>query len=242
MRTLPSGHTVIRADQFDPDCWQLPELTELCQNNDEGRATNYMSVIARVRQRPSCTNDNTPAGDNDAAFTRSRRPRQQTTSNGDGLTSSHSTNPPTSPPRLKSGNQTHGAFQHHERDIWTSSRCDLSRRGSTVWNTVDAHCMLYVRCAAFFDTLSRKFLMLIPTGRSENIRLALRRREQREMKNKKSNVANLLEAQQVRGKSPTERQPWNPVEEDSEGLRSSTDCDPEGRQRSDVLRMCGNRR
>ena len=36
-----------------------------------------------------------------------------------------------------------------------------------------AHCMRYVRCAAFFDTLSRELLMLIPTGRSEDIRLAL---------------------------------------------------------------------
>ena len=35
LRTLQSGHTVIRADQFDPDGWQLPEITELCQNNDE---------------------------------------------------------------------------------------------------------------------------------------------------------------------------------------------------------------
>ena len=41
LRTLQSGHTVIRADQFDPDGWQLPEITELCQNNDQGRATNY---------------------------------------------------------------------------------------------------------------------------------------------------------------------------------------------------------
>ena len=36
--------------------------------------------------------------------------------------------------------------------------------------------------------------------------------------------------------SLTERQPGNPVEEGSERLRSSTDCDPEGRQRCDVLR------
>ena len=36
--------------------------------------------------------------------------------------------------------------------------------------------------------------------------------------------------------SPTERQPGNPVEEGAERLRSSTDCDPEGRQRCDVLR------
>ena len=40
-----------------------------------------------------------------------------------------------------------------------------------------------------------------PMGRSEDMRLALRRREQREMKDKKSNVANLLQAQWVRGKA-----------------------------------------
>ena len=37
-------------------------------------------------------------------------------------------------------------------------------------------------------------------------------------------------------KSLTERQPGNLVEEGAERLRSSTDCDPEGRQRCDVLR------
>ena len=42
LRTLQSGHTVIRADQFDPDGWQPPEITELCQNDDEGCATNYI--------------------------------------------------------------------------------------------------------------------------------------------------------------------------------------------------------
>ena len=31
LRTFPSGHTVIRADQFDPDGWQLPGTSELCQ-------------------------------------------------------------------------------------------------------------------------------------------------------------------------------------------------------------------
>ena len=36
--------------------------------------------------------------------------------------------------------------------------------------------------------------------------------------------------------SLTERQLGNPVEEGAERLRSSTDCDPEGRQRCDVLR------
>ena len=33
VRTLQSGHTVIRADR-SPDGWQLPEITELRQNND----------------------------------------------------------------------------------------------------------------------------------------------------------------------------------------------------------------
>ena len=62
-----------------------------------------------------------------------------------------------------------------------------TQRHGTLWTIRQrkrlAHYMLYVRCAAFFDTLSREFLMLIPMGRSEDIRLALRRREQREMKN-----------------------------------------------------------
>ena len=84
LRTLQSGHTVIRADQFDPDGWQPPEITELCQDNDEGCATNYMSVIAHVYQRPRCMDDDTPAGDHDPASTRSCRPRQKTTSNGNG--------------------------------------------------------------------------------------------------------------------------------------------------------------
>ena len=41
--------------------------------------------------------------------------------------------------------------------------------------------------------------------------------------------------------SLTERQSGNNVEEGAERLRSSTDSDPEERQRCDVLRMCGNR-
>ena len=81
---------------------------------------------------------------------------------------------------------------------------DATSPGETQWHgtlwTIKqwkrlAHYMVYVRCAAFFDTLSREFPMLIPMGRSEDIRLALRRREQREMKDKKSNVANFLGAQ-----------------------------------------------
>ena len=121
LRTLQSGHTVIRADQFDPDGWQLPGISELCQNNDQGVARNYMSAMAHLHQRPRCTNDNTPAGDHDAASTHSCRPRQKTTSNGNGPARSHPTNSPTSLSRFKSGKQIHGAFQNHERDVWTSS-------------------------------------------------------------------------------------------------------------------------
>ena len=122
LRTLQSGHTVIRADQFDPDGWQLTEITELCQNNDEGRATNYMSVIAHAYQRSRCMDDCTPARNHDPASTRSCRPRQKTTSNGNGPARSHPTIFPTTSPRFKSGNQMHGAFQNHDRDVRTSSR------------------------------------------------------------------------------------------------------------------------
>ena len=99
LRTLQSGYTAIRADQFDPDGWQLPEITELCQDNDEGCGTNYMSVIAHVYQRPKCMDNNTSAGDHDPAPTRSCRPRQKTTSNGNGPARSHPTIFPTSSPR-----------------------------------------------------------------------------------------------------------------------------------------------
>ena len=183
LRTLQSGDTVIRADQFDSDGWQLPEIKELCQNNDEGCATSYMSVIAHVYQRPRCLDDHRPAGDHDPASTRSCRPRQKTTSNGNGSARSHPTNLPTSSPRFKSGKQMHGAFQNHERDVWTSSRCDQSQGDPTAWNTVDdqtvetPRTLHFVRAMRGFDTLSREFLMLISMGRSEDIRLALRRRE-----------------------------------------------------------------
>ena len=101
-----------------------------------------------------------------------------------------------------------------------------------------AHYMVYLRCAAFFDTLSLEFLMLIPMGRSEDIWLALRRREQREMKEemKEEQCCEPPGGSVCARQSLTERQPENPVEEGAERLRSSTDCDPKGRQRCDVLR------
>ena len=122
----------------------------------------------------------------------------------------------------------------HGRAIEATS-LEIPRHG-TLWTIKQwerlSHYMLYVRCAAFFDALAREFLTLIPVGRPEDIQLASRRREQREMKNKKSNVANLLEAQP----SLTDRQLGNSVGEGTERLRSPTERDPEGRQRGDVLR------
>ena len=94
-------------------------------------------AIAHVYQRPRCMDNDTPAGDNDPASTRSCRPLQKTTFNDDGPTRSSPTNFSTSSPRFKSGKQMHGAFQNHERDIWTGSQCYQSRRDSTAWNTVD---------------------------------------------------------------------------------------------------------
>ena len=132
LRTLQSGHTVIRADQFDPDGWQLPAITELCQNNDEGCTTHYMSVIDHVHQRPRCMDDDTSAGDHDPAPTRSGRPRQKTTSNGNGLARSHPTNLPTSSPRCKSGKHMYGAFQNHERALDATSPGETQRHG-TLW-------------------------------------------------------------------------------------------------------------
>ena len=188
---LQSGHTVIRADQFDPDGWQLPEITELCQDNDEGCATNYMHQQETMTQHPHAVADHGRRQHRTVTdlrdLIRQILPRHHLASrvvnkctvlfktmsgiNGRALNA-------TSP----EGAQRHGT-------LWTIKQ----------WKRL-AHCMVYVRCAAFFDTLSREFLMLIPMGRSEDIRLALRR-EQREMKDMTSNVANFLEARWVRGKA-----------------------------------------
>ena len=55
LRTLQCVHTVIRADQFDTDGWQLPEITELCQNNDEGTRNklhvSYRSCVPETQMQ-----------------------------------------------------------------------------------------------------------------------------------------------------------------------------------------------
>ena len=91
LRTLQHEHTVILAYQFDPDGWNLPEISELCPANDEGHAINFMSVIAHAHQKTRSMDDYTPVGDDDPALTRSCRPRQLTTTNVDGPTRSQTT-------------------------------------------------------------------------------------------------------------------------------------------------------
>ena len=204
-----------------------------------------MSVIAHVYQRPRCMDDDSSAGDHDQAPTRSGRPRRRTMATDPQISSDNH-----SSPRFKS-EQMHGAFQNQERDRWTRSQCHSpgeAQRHGTLWTMKHwkrlAHNMVYVRCATFFDTLSREFLMLILVGRSEDIRLALPRREQRETKDKKSNVANFLDAQWVRGKALSRGHRGTPWE------KAPNDCDhpPNAVQKGgnavmccERCEMCGNR-
>ena len=207
-----------------------------------------MSVIAHVYQRPIFKDNDVSARDDDPASTRSCRPLQKTTSNGNGPARSHPTIFPTSSPRFKSGKQMHDAFRAiYGRALNAASPGEAQRHG-TLWTIKQwkrlAHYMVYVRCAAFFDTPPREFLMLIPMGRSEDIPLALRRREQREMKDKKSNVANFLEAQWVRGKALPRGNRRTPCK------KAPNDCDhpPNAIQKGgnavmyyERCEMCGNR-
>ena len=172
LRTLKSGHTTIRADQFDPDGWQLPETAELCQNNDQGFATNDMSAIALLHPKRRCTDDSSPAGDNDAASARTRRLQQKIPSDGNGTARSH----PTTFPLFRNMSGIFG------RSIEATNPGKAQRPG-TFWTLKQwkrlAHYLLYVLCAAFFDTLARELLVLIPMGRPEDIQQAVRRRATR---------------------------------------------------------------
>ena len=192
---------------------------------------------------PICEDNYTSAGDHEPASARSCRPRQKTTSYDNGHARSHPTISPTSSPRFNSGKQMHGAFQNHERDIWTSSQCHQSRRGSTAWNTVDdqtvetpptphgvramrgilRHSVSGISDVDPHGTIGGHPACIATTG-------ATRDEGQEEQSCEFSGGS--VGARQ----SFTERQPGNSVEEGTERLRSSNDCDPEGRQCCDVLR------
>ena len=108
--------------------------------------------------------------------------------------------------------------------------CGRSNSGNashTTWCTSDAR---------HSSTLSREFLMLITMGRSEDrpacIATTGETRDEEQEEQCCESFGDSVGARQ----SLTERQPGNSVEEGAERLRSSTDCDPEGRQSGDVLR------
>ena len=244
LRTLQSGHTVIRADQFDPDGWQHPEITELGQDNDEGS-------IAHVYQGPRFMDNDTSAGDHaqhpNAVAGHGRRQHQTTTDLRD-LTRQ-------SLPHHHLGSRavnkrtvlfkTMGGI--YGRALNATSSGETTRHG-TLWTIKQwkrlAHYMVYVRCAAFFDTLSREFLMLIPMGRSEDIRLALRRREQREMKDKKSNIANLLQAPWLRGKAVPRGNwgtPWKKAPNDCDHPPTAIQKGGNAAMYYERCEICGNR-
>ena len=72
LRTLKSGHTAIRADQFDPEGWRLPEEADSHQSNDQRIESMSMSANDHCQNRFRCTSDN------DAAVTRRRKSPPQT--------------------------------------------------------------------------------------------------------------------------------------------------------------------
>ena len=153
---MRSGHTAIRADHFDPNGWQLPEIDDLRQNDDQGFATNCLSAIAHLHQRPRCTKKTTHQ---QGTMTQHPHavvgPRPKTSSDSEGNATFHPTNFPTSSFWFKSDTQMNGNFQNHERDLWTNHRSDHPWKDSTTRSVEErlAQYMTYVRCAAFFDTM-----------------------------------------------------------------------------------------
>ena len=97
------------------------------------------------------------------------------------------------------------------------------------------HYMLYVS-AAVFDTVTRELLTLIPVGRPEDNQLASRRREQREMRNRKEPCRESFRGPVGAWQIFTERNSGNTLREAAERLQPPSERDPEGRQRGDVPR------
>ena len=202
-----------------------------------------MSAITHLHQRPRCTNDNTPAGDNDAASTRIRRSLQKSSTDGNGNARPHPTNISRSSSRFKRGKQMNGIFQNHERDLWTSHQGDQPRRDSATWNVVDdqtvatsrtlhavrATCGIIRRTGSGISDIDRNGTI---GGHPACIATKGATRDEEQEEQRSEPPGGPVGAWQ----SLTERQPGNSVEEGPERLRPSTECDPEGRQRGDLQR------
>ena len=136
----------------------------------------------------------------------------------------------------------HGPFQNHERDVWMSSRCHQSQRGSTAWNTVDDQTVETPRTLHVVRAM--RGILRHPVSRISDVdphgtirghpaciaTTGATRDEGQEEQCCESSGGSVGAR-----KSPTERQPENTMEKGAERLRSSTECYPEGRQKCDVL-------
>ena len=123
------------------------------------------------------------------------------------------------------------------RDLNATSLGEAQRHG-TVWTIKQrkrlAHYMVYVRCTAFFDTLSGEISDFDPMGTigGHPACIATTRATRDGQEEPCVSSGGSVGAWQ----SLTERQLVNTVEEGTERLRPPTDCYPEERQRCDVLR------
>ena len=207
-----------------------------------------MSAIICTRDPDART---TPAGDNDVASTRSRRPRPKTPSVGGGIATSHPTNRPTSSSRFKSGKQMNGTFQNHERDPWTSHQSDQPRGSSTTWNIVDdqtaetSRTLHVVRsmCCILRHT-GRGFFDIDPHGTTRGHPACIAAtRATRDEEQEKSNVANLVEAQWVRGKAfprGNRGTPWKKAPNDCDHPPSAIQKGGNAAMYNGRCEICGN--
>ena len=202
-----------------------------------------MSAIAHLHQRPRCTNDNTPAGYSDAVSTCSCRPRQKTSTDGNGIVKSHPTHHPTSSSRLKSGQQMNGVFRNHERDPMD----EPSKQPPRGWNTVDDQTLETSRTRAMRGILRHPISGISDVdphgtigGHPACIATTGATRDEGQEEQCCEPSGGPVSARQI----ITERQRVNTLTESAERVQSSTDCDPGGRQRCVVLRRMrekGNR-
>ena len=129
--------------------------------------------------------------------------------------------------------------QTNELDLWTSRQADQNReiqRHRTLWTIKQwellAHHMLHVRCAATGSGISDVDPHGATRGHPACIAATGATRDDEQQEQCRESPGGCVGAWQ----SLTERQLENSIGEGAERLRSSSEADPEGRQRGDVLR------
>ena len=237
LRTLKSGHTVIRADQFDP----------MVGSSQESR--NCVRTTMKDAQQITCQSSLTCTRDPDAWTTIHQ---QETKTQHPHAVADHGRRQHRTATDLR--DLIRQIFPRHHLGSRVVNKCTLlfktmsgiygrARGDSTAWNTVDDQTVETPRTLHVVRAM-RGILRHPVSGISDvdphgTIRGhpagiaamgATRDEEQEEQ------CCEPFGRSVGARKSLTKRQPVNPVEEGAERLRSSTDCDPEGRQRCDVLR------